>query len=307
MMRVLRDNLLNNCFYIIIVLAAGARSYAKGELSLWFLWALALYRCLVFPLVKGLQSCLGNSLASVVSIFGIGCLLSRGLVNTISTAPPSYSKPIVDFMAPLLFLASEEVSHFQQYVVFYMLGLAMDKGRLREAMSSAISIFVALSFLIVGPAFKQSVLDQTNFSPIGFPYSVMWNIWYALGTFAIIACCAPVADSNNAFFQGLARLVGACGGRTLYGYYLHMLVRFTLPALWQQITMKGYGYGADVVFQILLLAAFCSPLAERCFCWLVSPQWVIDNVHAISMWASAGGSRDIQDSKQVLEKSDTRQ
>jgi len=97
----------------------------------------------------------------------------------------------------------------------------------------------------------------------------------------------PIADVDQSqWFHSLhlvSRIAARCGSRTLYGYYLHQLLRFAIGSnfgrLQNAMSPKGNEH-FPVFLQGLFIAALCSPLSERCFRWLVSPQWLVNSACA---------------------------
>jgi hypothetical protein len=208
----------------------------------------------------------------------------------------NWATPFVKILSPALFLGPIEVNYLFQMAVFYLMGLAMNRNRLREILSNPITIFAAVTFLIVSPTVGDLIDPSWP-----YPYTVCNTVWNALGALSMVACCVPLADATSAPMKALACIIATCGCRTIYGYYLHMLVRMTLPTIWRKICLVGvevhgddivFLYGTDVIFRTILLSALCSPLAERCFSWCVSPQWIFDSAHAISKRISTDKSCD---------------
>lgn len=122
-----------------------------------------------------------------------------------------------------------------------------------------------------------------------------------LVTLAFLACVTVFADARYAPVQAIARVLASCGSRTLYGYYLHMVLRFLVTT--EISRSNGRSFQSihpllAIVAVVLFTAALCSPFSERCFGWLVSPQWILDAMCACITPATPG----IVSSKQHSEK-----
>jgi hypothetical protein len=274
--RTIRDNIINNYAYTAIVVAATGLAPCEHlpELSLWFLTALALYRFLLFPIVKCFTQSFGRLPGGVVSVamlLGLQFFLKHNVIEG----------PQDEIMGKLLLVRFKKFEEIIILSPFYVLGLLVDRSSMRQVLANPYILACAIPCVFLSNAIGleltklvAGILPHDHHALHDIVNMTIKLSQQALGSLSFIACAAPLADAQNPYVKTLARLVASCGSRTLYGYYLHMLLRVT-PS-WYQLSSIGSGSSAGLLLQILGLAALCSPFAERCFGWLVSPQWLFD-------------------------------
>lgn len=288
LVRVLRDNVLNNLLlqYLAIIILGESQELR----TLWFLWAMAFYRLLLAPCFHIMTCCLGHLLGCFVSVVGVGFfLMGLGLGGL------GYEDRFINLCSQMLLCNTWDVRQIFLNATFYLLGLAVERSFLRKVLGSPCTTIVALSFLVAKSRIwilTGIIYEWPEIAELNAGDAALLAIWRTFGSLAFIACAAPIVDLP--FLRPLSYFMGACGRRTLYGYVLHVNMR-SLPLgffTWELTTSGG-----NFVFVFSLMAALCSPLAEHCFAWLVSPQWVLDvaaSMHqrissAASSWDNALG------------------
>jgi fucose 4-O-acetylase-like acetyltransferase len=291
--RMFRDCIVNNYMFALVLTAIHQTSY---DGTLWFLWALPVYRLIINPMMKGLILGLGDYIGSLVGVSCVGVL-----VWMVTWLP---SEPMVAATDPLLIRVISASMHLRigvtwifEHAVFYALGLALNCNYVRCVLSKPLVVISALCYM----AFNIYVALAEDLTVFGvrcgdfFPRgeSLMRDadgftfaadvLWRSLSAFAFIACCVPVADAWGAHWicqlHQLSKIAARCGSRTLYGYYLHQLLRFATGPSFGRLrdaTSRHVHPHASLAMQGLLIGALCSPLSETCFSWLVSPQWMVD-------------------------------
>eukprot|EP00930_Biecheleria_cincta_P101711 TRINITY_DN93367_c0_g1_i1.p1 TRINITY_DN93367_c0_g1~~TRINITY_DN93367_c0_g1_i1.p1 ORF type:complete len:540 (-),score=48.71 TRINITY_DN93367_c0_g1_i1:10-1629(-) len=293
MTRLLRDNVLNNYLFALVLAAIQATNY---DGTLWFLWALVVYRLVINPIVKCFIFCFGDRAGSLLGVATVGLIV--WMSTRLSSGPlvlasdPSF----IRVLSAIMHLHIGVVWIFE-HAVFYVLGLVLSCDSVRGLISKPFAATTAFAYIAVqvyvdladptlfgikcGTIFPHGEsLKRTN-SCLEFAADVALR---SLSALAFIACCAPIADvDESCWFHSLrlaiSRIAAKCGSRTLYGYYLHQLLRFAIASNFgrlQNVMSPKTNEYLPVFLQGLFIAALCSPLSERCFDWLVSPQWLVN-------------------------------
>mmetsp|Transcript_62481 Transcript_62481/g.118103 ORF Transcript_62481/g.118103 Transcript_62481/m.118103 type:complete len:497 (+) Transcript_62481:101-1591(+) len=271
--RVLSDTVLNQLFFRSMCVAFLHRAPAAD--FLWFLTALAAYRLCLLPTFKVLRRGLvalgvGNRLGA----FGSCAALVVLIIHLHAFDMKSISHP-----NPPGYLA---LHHGAAYVM----SLLIDREAFRLFLSTWTAFVFGLVIMLVhihirvfdfswyrGP-YSEFLSSIYGTYPVPFMTLLMMIVYELLVSSAFLACVTQLVEIQNVVFQKFVRFVACCGSRTLYGYLLHMYIRYLVQG-------RNFRHFGDmclqihpvflVVSELLLLIGLCSPLAEKCFAWLVSP------------------------------------
>jgi hypothetical protein len=254
-------------------------------LPLWFLPTLAIFRVLLHPCLKTAEKHLGWMAGAVALCITVFVYVH---VQYIAALQPSTASPLVILLDNIVILhwsGSTVASSCCNYAMFYVLGHVVNRQRLRSILGNPFALLVAVVYLID----RRETLPYLAMLPFGLgkPLSTTF------GLLAFIACAAPLADTQIECLKPLSRAAGACGKRTLYGYMVSCVLIFFLNdnkqvtgACWIScsiitdvtsfIHLAPDNTVSGLLWQIMFTSIFCSPLAEHCFSWLVSPQWLLN-------------------------------
>jgi hypothetical protein len=158
--RTLRDNIINNYAYIAIVLAATASlPFApKGhDVSLWFLTAIALYRLVLFPIVKGLTWSLGHLQGSVVSmVIVVGWYF---LLDHIVGPQVEY---LIMIREEFTVMPARKWHSVIRHSPFYVLGLVVNRNSMRQFLASPSAFACAFPCVFLSKAIVGLMLKKEN-------------------------------------------------------------------------------------------------------------------------------------------------
>jgi len=264
--RVFRDNILNNLLIFLVATTGGMLD--KEDCTLWFLWALALYRLLIFPVFSKVKEIAGH--------IGVVVLLCAFAVSYRLTDPASLKWKS---LANCLLLNSFIGFKIPLHAFFYVLGLSLDYDSFRQTISRAPCVALSLVFMFVHRFYLVSFSWVTTEGFSDNPLKWFQLLYCSLISIAFISCLTPLADRAQGLLLQAAEVMADLGSRSLYAYCLHMLMRFLITddvfaGLAEALGPVGSLPRSAVM--VLFLVSLCSPLAERCFSWLVSPQWAVD-------------------------------
>eukprot|EP00747_Dinoflagellata_sp_TGD_P182300 gnl/TRDRNA2_/TRDRNA2_36501_c0_seq1.p1 gnl/TRDRNA2_/TRDRNA2_36501_c0~~gnl/TRDRNA2_/TRDRNA2_36501_c0_seq1.p1 ORF type:complete len:533 (+),score=40.57 gnl/TRDRNA2_/TRDRNA2_36501_c0_seq1:88-1686(+) len=278
LLRLLRDNVLNNIIFIIMVTINPYHDPEGGQ-GLWYLWALATYRLTIRPCWKALTGMMGYGPAS--SALLMGTVVLPWVVGHFFGPYRQYAGN---------FVLDATLCHG----MFYALGLMLHSETIHHVVHS-------------GPAFAVGLLTVMG-----------WDIWYIRNATLkqdfgdSVGCCAPMrlysspkmpfhcfavqggarAILSLCFLccvyplcldaiRNMRRLLASLGERTLYVYYVSMFFIFGVTGRTNLVkSVKPFWTGSwqplvwiGVVF---VTAALASPLSECLFNRVVSPSWMLD-------------------------------
>jgi len=165
------------------------------------------------------------------------------------------------------------------HAFFYVLGLSLDYDSFRQTISRAPCVALSLVFMFVHRFYLVSFSWVTTEGFSDNPLKWFQLLYCSLISIAFISCLTPLADRAQGLLLQAAEVMADLGSRSLYAYCLHMLMRFLITddvfaGLAEALGPVGSLPRSAVM--VLFLVSLCSPLAERCFSWLVSPQWAVD-------------------------------
>jgi len=261
--RSLRDNVLNNCIFYGLLMAC---SQDSEDGTLWFLWGLAFFRLCLFPLFHCVKERLG--LPGV-----IGYLLVMSVFYC--SIKPGWQ--IWAYIDAAVLLKSGLAYEAARFAFYYVLGLSLNYDHVRNLLRNWMLSLVSVAFITLHTFSGGSLYLWYP----GLPEPLKWLelIYGAVLSLAVLSCLNPIAEIKQGPLQHVVSTVADLGSRTLYGYYLHMLLRFLMCTKnFQKIPepLGAVSIGLIYVWEVFFMASLCSPLAETCFQGLVSPQWILD-------------------------------
>jgi len=279
--------LVNNVFNACLFAPIYAPLFSPCVGSLWFLWALAVYRALLQPV---LAECVGH----LGQWIGAGaCLLVAVVFNYAVTAIPLWCVAVLQF-------DQNDLLRIGFHAIFFAIGFAMDAATMRRILQHKITLALSLlhiSFLAwvsYGTYFQSKDLRMKLFSedipedfmplfqPLGWTLTVAQR---TLASLSFIALLVPLVDAESSYMRFLCQLFALSGKRTLYGYCLQFICieRLGMTSLQMMIDLQFQEYMPmpfymlpHQLLQVLFMFSLCSPLAERAFHFMVSPEWVLD-------------------------------
>lgn len=262
--RVMRDNVMSNMLFVLFFFTIRQDT---DDGSLWFLWAMAFYRISVLPFCRLWTHVLGPRVGGIV-VVALASVLSWQGGDVWPEVVDAWVKPLI-FLNCCAYLLLENV-------VFFAIGLTVDIGILqslvRRRLVQGIAILYMTIYLVVG---RYSIHSTESFD--GYLVGVARR---SVGALAFITCTAPLAEATIQPFRFARILLAKCGTRAIFGYYIHMLLRFSVTSSvfmgFGTHAQRCFGYPVAFVGEAVLLIALCSPLAARCFSIMVSPQWILN-------------------------------
>lgn len=262
--RVIRDNVMNNVLFYLVLLAFGQKS---EDGCLWYLWALAVYRICLFPIYHAVKENLGHPgvAAFLLAIATLYC-------NLATDWPVDWTA-----LGQFMLLGPGMCWEIPRHAFYYFLGLSIDYKVAREAFSSTGVSVLSFAFILV----HVILLPADDLFLVSRDASQKWLqlVYFSLLSLAFLACISPIASIKQGPLRHVVKVLADGGSRTLYGYYLHMLLRFLITT--EQFArvaqdLDGISWCLRILLEVLFMASLCSPLAETCFKGLVSPQWMLD-------------------------------
>eukprot|EP00930_Biecheleria_cincta_P084429 TRINITY_DN73902_c0_g1_i1.p1 TRINITY_DN73902_c0_g1~~TRINITY_DN73902_c0_g1_i1.p1 ORF type:complete len:465 (-),score=54.96 TRINITY_DN73902_c0_g1_i1:36-1430(-) len=262
--RVIRDNVMNNVLFYLVLLAFGQES---EDGCLWYLWALAVYRICLFPVFHAVKEHFGQPgvAAFLLAIAVFYC-------NLTSDWPVDWTE-----LGKIMLLGPGMCWEIPRFAFYYFLGLSIDYKAAREAFSNTTVSVLSCAFLLV----HAILVPVDDVFLVSRDASLKWLqlVYFSLLSLAFLACVSPIASITQGPLRHAVKVMADGGSRTLYGYYLHMLIRFlvvTEQFAQVAVDLDSISWCLRIFLETLFMASLCSPLAETCFKGLVSPQWILD-------------------------------
>eukprot|EP00930_Biecheleria_cincta_P074087 TRINITY_DN61310_c0_g1_i1.p1 TRINITY_DN61310_c0_g1~~TRINITY_DN61310_c0_g1_i1.p1 ORF type:complete len:455 (+),score=63.64 TRINITY_DN61310_c0_g1_i1:72-1436(+) len=270
--RVFRDNILNNLLIFLVATAGGMLDKEDG--TLWFLWALAIYRLFIFPLFSKVKEVSGP--------IGVVALVFAFAVSYRYTDPHSIKWA---YLANCLLLNTNIGFKIPWHAFYYVLGLSLDYTSVRQTISRAPCVALSLVFMFVHRFYLVNFSSWvTTEGFVDNPLKWFQLLYCSLISLAFMSCLTPLADRAQGLLLQVAEIMADLGSRSLYAYCLHMLMRFLITDdVFTGLAddLGPVGSLPRSAMQVLFLVSLSSPLAEKCFSWLVSPQWAVDLVSSV--------------------------
>lgn len=260
-------------------------------LGLWFLTALAVYRICLVPVCTLAVRVFGHWQAAVVCVSAV----------TLGSMKMFTGGFLVDYYYQVY---EAKMLLFQS--IFFTAGIFLDSTTLRVFLTRPLVIGCGtlISYLHVctmlcwtamahQPIFRTRLdlafMDRSlgTVEPqevLDYPYLFLWSlVLRAILSFATMTWLAPLAIDDSMLSRTLRFTISKMGQRTLYAYVLSWSTLFALIGFGPAVESLGYitgNYGqfAGLVALLLITCVFCSPLIEKCFAWLIQPQWLLDLV-----------------------------
>jgi len=280
---ILVNNVINACLFAPIY-APVFSPYVK---NLWFLWALAVYRALLQPALAACHGHLGQWMGA-----GAGLLVAVVLNYAVTAIPP--------WWFVILSFSQNDMMRIGFHAFFFVVGFAMDVATVRRILQHKITLALSLlhiSFLVwvcYGTYFQSEHLRMKLFVEdipedfMPFSYPLGWTFTVAqrtLASLSFIALLVPLVDAESSCMRFLCQMFALSGKRTLYCYCLQFIFihRLGMKSLQMMIDSQFQKYMPMPFYmiphqclQVLFMFSLCSPLAERAFHFMVSPEWVLD-------------------------------
>jgi len=280
---ILVNNVINACLFGAIY----APVFSPKVQCLWFLWALAVYRALLQPALAACHGHLGQWMGA-----GAGLLVAV-VLNYAVTAIPLW-------WFAVLHLDQTSMLRIGFHAIFFAVGFAMDAATVRRILQHKITLALSLlhiSFLVwvcYGTYFQSKDLRMKLFQEdipedfMPFSYPLGWTLTVAqrtLASLSFIALLVPLVDAESSCMRFLCQMFALSGKRSLYGYCLQFIfierlgmtsLQMMIDAQLQKYMPMPFYMFPHQCLQVLFMFSLCSPLAERAFHFMVSPEWVLD-------------------------------
>eukprot|EP00930_Biecheleria_cincta_P034853 TRINITY_DN24023_c2_g1_i3.p1 TRINITY_DN24023_c2_g1~~TRINITY_DN24023_c2_g1_i3.p1 ORF type:complete len:426 (-),score=55.14 TRINITY_DN24023_c2_g1_i3:27-1304(-) len=284
--------LVNNVFNACLFAPIYAPVFSPCVKNLWFLWALAAYRALLQPLLAACHGHFGRCVGT-----GAGLLVAV-VFNYAVMAMPVWWFAVLQF-------APDDLMRIGFHAIFFAIGFAMDVAAVRRILQQKITLvlsFLHMSILVWvcygtyvqsedvrAQLFRENIPE--DFMPLSYPREWMLTVAQrTLASLSFAALLVPLADAESSCMRFLCQMFALSGKRTLYGYCLQFLFieRLSMTALQRGMDAQLRNYLPMPLYmcphqclQVLFTFSLCSPLAERAFHFMVTPEWVLDCVGGI--------------------------
>lgn len=279
---VARDLVINNFIFV----ALKAIVHVKAKPSLWFLWAIAVYRLSILPVSRLLSSLSGHVVGNTFTVAG-AVIIPFMCARILLIMPQSLVSEVQFRVESIAFVNDAAMVSIAAMGMFYALGLAIPRQVLKDFLHTYIAFVGGVAVMLVFVSYQGSSLvrgqpslqkwcaPQSKHNCLNEPFAffVAHFAERALLSLSFLACMAPLAlEAVKPVGDQLAKL----GERTLYAYWVHQFFCHTckheiasaLSLIHQPLLVNLVVFCATV--------ALCSPLTEWCFRWAVSPQWIFD-------------------------------
>lgn len=290
--------LVNNVLNALLFTPLYAPVHSTCVHTLWFLWALAAHRSLLQPLLSGCNEHLGRSAGNCAGL----------LITMVIDAMGRNLHPW--FLDETVFFGQMEQNRTTFYATCFAVGFAIDAAALRAFLQRKVVLVLGLihtGFLIWACAHLDHDWYGYNAFTDGIPelssFQDALKCTMAVGhrtlaALLFIPLLVPLADTENSCLRFICKLFTLSGKRSLYAYCLQFAVMerlavFTLQERIDEFMLLFVPYPYSLcphwILQLLILFMLTSPLAERAFSFLVSPQWVVQGVARIRRNQSSSG------------------